>query len=371
MKRIAIVGGGPSGLFTAHLLQEYLDTPVAIDLFEASSRLGGKIVTATFPGTDVRYEAGAAEFYDYTVIGADPLRELVEQLGLTTREMSGPGVVLGDRIIARSADLAPQCGARAARAAQAFFDRCSEAMPPDEFYADDPDGDNAHPLNAMTMRAFLDDIGDDTARRYVEAAIHSDLATEPHLTTALYGIKNVLLDDPRYARYYCIDGGNERLVERLAASIEAAVHLDTRVGAVESRADGGYRLTLLRGARRTTEDVDIVVIALPCYWLGGIDWRGDGLRRASKRHESHFDRPAHYLRVTALFERPFWRRHIGGSWFMHDAFGGCCVYDETSRHPTEGGEAVLSWLIAGTDAMALSSLDDPTLIEPSPRFPRR
>jgi hypothetical protein len=43
-------------------------------------------------------------------------------------------------------------------------------------------------------------------------------------------------------------------------------------------------------------------------------------------------RPAHYLRVTIAFERPFWRERVKGAYFMSDAFGGCCIYDEGGRH---------------------------------------
>jgi hypothetical protein len=48
----------------------------------------------------------------------------------------------------------------------------------------------------------FDKISDENARRYVEAAVRSDTATEPRLTSALNGLKNVLMDDPRYV------GGN-------------------------------------------------------------------------------------------------------------------------------------------------------------------
>jgi monoamine oxidase len=80
------------------------------------------------------------------------------------------------------------------------------------------------------------------------------------------------------------------------------------------------------------------------------------------RHHAHYDYPAHYLRVSALFEKPFWREQISGSYFMSDAFGGCCVYDETSR-----GDGVpygvLGWLLAGESALNLSNFSEPELIE--------
>ena len=33
-----------------------------------------------------------------------------------------------------------------------------------------------------------------------------------------------------------------------------------------------------------------------------------------------------------LFRSPFWHEAISGSWFMVDAFGGACVYDESARY---------------------------------------
>ncbi|HZZ81407.1 MAG TPA: methyltransferase domain-containing protein, partial [Gemmataceae bacterium] len=67
------------------------------------------------------------------------------------------------------------------------------------------------------------------------------------------------------------------------------------------------------------------------------------------------------LRISILFKEPFWRSQIPGHYFMTDAFGGCCVYDESARHPCEP-YGVLGWLLASGDAMALSNLDDQRLI---------
>jgi SAM-dependent methyltransferase len=78
------------------------------------------------------------------------------------------------------------------------------------------------------------------------------------------------------------------------------------------------------------------------------------------RFIAYYDRPGHYMRVTVLFGKPFWREQIRDSWFMLDAFGGCCVYDESARHDA-GQYGVLSWLIAGTDALSLSNFDDQTI----------
>ena len=80
------------------------------------------------------------------------------------------------------------------------------------------------------------------------------------------------------------------------------------------------------------------------------------------RAHRYYDRPAHYLRISVLFKKPFWRRLIAGSWFTLDAFGGCCVYDESARHDA-GEYGVLGWLLAGADALSMVNLDNLTLID--------
>src|SRR5271166_2159667 len=97
--RVGIVGGGPGGLMTAYLLEKRLKVPCDITIFEADSRVGGKIVTREFSRAPVRYEAGAAELYNYSQLGPDPLRELVAELGLSVSPMAGETVVMDERIL--------------------------------------------------------------------------------------------------------------------------------------------------------------------------------------------------------------------------------------------------------------------------------
>ena len=48
MKRVAIVGGGPTAVFAAFLLEQKTTEELDVTLFEAQGRLGGKIQTARF-----------------------------------------------------------------------------------------------------------------------------------------------------------------------------------------------------------------------------------------------------------------------------------------------------------------------------------
>ena len=60
----------------------------------ASERFGGKILTNHFNAVPVLYEAGVAELYDYSMLGPDPLRELVVR---TAREADVACVVKQQR----------------------------------------------------------------------------------------------------------------------------------------------------------------------------------------------------------------------------------------------------------------------------------
>jgi len=137
LPRIAIVGGGPGGLLTAFFLQRMTNRPLRMTLFEASSRLGGKVLTPSFRAAPVRYEAGAAELYDYTPVGEDPLRDLVAELGLPTTPLGGATVVVNGDAIANLDDLADSLGGDARRAVETFDLHARGMMTPREFYVSD------------------------------------------------------------------------------------------------------------------------------------------------------------------------------------------------------------------------------------------
>ena len=119
---------------------------------------------------------------------------------------------------------------------------------------------------------------------------------------------------------------------------------------------------MMNGKGPETRDFDLVLMCLPHSWLATMRWDGEQLRKSMVKHVAYFDRPAHYLRVSLLFDEPFWGEKIPGAWFMSEAFGGCCVYNEGARHDV-GKHGVLNWLIAGSDALAFANLSDQELID--------
>jgi monoamine oxidase len=362
MMRIAIVGGGPGGLLTAYELENNCAGMFEATLFEASPRIGGKIVTRQFQSAPVLYEAGVAELYGYAHLGPDSVYDLVKTLGLETVEMVGTAVILGDTILNEYTDIR-QFGQGSLDALEDFYELCEEMLDSNDYYQCHWLDDNKHPWSRKTFRELLDTIPDEIARKYIEVGVRSDVATEPHLTNALNGLKNILMDDAEYLRTYSIKGGNERLIEALERRLKTTKFvLGAAVTYVGKTAKGKYRITTRDKGSNKDHEFDIVVMAVPNYWLARIEWDSRDLRMAMQKHLAAYDNPAHYLRISIFFEKPFWRDKVKGSFFMSDTFGGCCIYDEGSWHES-GSYGVLAWLLTSNDAMALANFDDETLLD--------
>lgn len=363
MTGVAIIGGGPGGLMTAYLLERKYKGSCQTTLFEATDRVGGKVMTRRFDSAPVIYEAGVAEVYDYSMTGPDPLRQLIGELGLKTRPTEGQAVVLNGNLLRNEHDIGIHCGGATLRAIEDFRRLAAGMMPIEQWHKAFWQDDNHHPWARLTCEDVLNEVADPTARKFLKITSHSDLATEPHLTSGLNGLKNFLLDVPGYVGQYSIEGGMEMLPRALRQNLfRTRLELDAPVVRVEKNPSGNYRVHYRRGRGIERQDFDAVFIALPHNWLNSIEWGGDRLSRVMAGHIAYYDRPAHYLRISVLFQKPFWRRLISGSWFMLDSFGGCCVYDEGSRHNV-GEYGVLGWLLAGSDALSLSNLDAQGLID--------
>jgi monoamine oxidase/SAM-dependent methyltransferase len=360
---LAIVGGGPGGLMAAYHVRKKIGDLAKVTILEASERLGGKIVTRTFDTAPAMYEAGVAEIYGYSNLGADPLRDLIEEFGFQTVPMDSDAVMLDGRIINGVDGMEKVYGKKTASAIRKFRKLCAQKMSQSAYYEGAGKHDNEHDWIWETAEDVLnDEVDDPMARKFFRVMARSDIASEMHVTNGLNALKNYLMDVDGYIDVYSIQNGNEQLVEGLKASIDAEVQFNHRVLKVGRTDEGQYRLHMMNGKGPEVRDFDVVLMCLPHNWLGTIEWGNEKLRQAMSKHIAHFDRPAHYLRVAALFDKPFWNGKVEGSWFMSEAFGGCCVYIEGARHDTVG-YGVLNWLISGSDVLAFANLNDEQLAD--------
>jgi monoamine oxidase len=356
--RVAVVGGGPGGMFATYILNQKLPD-ARVTLFESSSRLGGKILTDRF-SDGTRFEAGVAELYEYLGPGGrDPLRQLIEEdLGLRTTDMSGGGVILRGEVVRDLGDLGRLFGEETRKCVERFHRKVARLMPLEK-YANRWQPDNDHPWAGKTFEECLcEEIPDDeVARAYITTACHSDLATEPHTCNGLNALKNILMDNPEYLKLYHVTGGIDRVTRRLAERLRADVRKRTRVTRVGKLESGEYRVHFRKGLEEGAADFDAVLVALPNHWLTQVCWGDAALAAAIQRTCAHYDLPAHYLRVTCRFATAWWQAlELPGDYWMLDTFNGCCVYDERHRWPHEPGN-VLSFLLGGQDALLLCAAD--------------
>ena len=116
-------------------------TFVRATIFEASPRLGGKVLTRSFGSAAALFEAGVAELYDYSHLGQDPLKKLVVGLDLETIPMTGRTVILDEKIIANPASFKRHFGKQDGDEASKFYRSCARLYSPDEYYLEDWQGD--------------------------------------------------------------------------------------------------------------------------------------------------------------------------------------------------------------------------------------
>src|SRR5215471_9789943 len=145
MLDLAIVGGGPGGLMSAWYLKKKLGDLCRITIFEATDRVGGKVVTRKFDSAPAMYEAGVAEIYDYSMTGPDPLREMIQHFGLQTIPMDAEQVQFGGELLDDVAGMRRKYGAKTAAAIETFRKHCAEQMSPIEYYEGVGAHDNENP----------------------------------------------------------------------------------------------------------------------------------------------------------------------------------------------------------------------------------
>lgn len=359
--RIAVVGGGFSGLLSAWLLESASGSEIEVKIFEASPRLGGRVKTRTFSDTDICYDAGAAELYD--IQGSPRLRQLVECLGLASTPMTAtPFFVDGEEILRNEDDFRRYLGPLGFEALNGFWRRGLSLRPPDAYANAGHPTDAAHPWAEESFDEALASIGHETARRFTEFQVHSDVATEPERTSALYGFDNLLIDHPGYCSMYTLDGGNERLIDALAERVSADADLAARVVSVEPQAGGSFEVVRSAGGNGLeSEAFDAVLCALPVPELAHLHWDDPELAQRVAAHVERHYFPTDYVRVSALFGEPVWREDFREDYFVASAFDGVTVYDKTPRED-DPDHGILSWLIGGAEASRAAAMTDEELV---------
>lgn len=338
--RIAVIGAGLAGLRAACLLRQ---AGLHADIYDAAARTGGRIYSVRdllAPGLTT--ELGA-EFIDST--HADML-ELVRAFALELLDTQAPtesGLVadaffFGGRHISE-AEVLEAFSPLAARIVAA-----ATRMDELEYASDHPE---VIALDRTPLAAYLESIG---ARGWLYDLLAVAYTTEYGLDAERQSALNLIAlmgaelgteafhvfgeSDERFK----IAGGNQTLVDRLAAQVEDRLHRQHRLEAVVCRG-GGYRLTLQGPGGQTVErDADIVLLTLPFSLLREVDLRVP-LPPAKRRA---IDRLAYGHNAKLLLgftQRPWRARGYSGNVYSDEAFQ--LAWDNSRLQPATAGGMTL------------------------------
>jgi monoamine oxidase len=269
--RVAIVGAGLAGLHAAYLLGK---AGVAADLYEASERTGGRMMTSRGLLAPDLYTDVGGEFID---TGHEVLRGLCSELGLSLIDAQAPGEEKLERETyyfegAHRTDaqvvkaMEPLVGAIEADATKVFEAQDLAAVP--EIVA----------LDRLSISAYLDRIG---ARGFVRKLLEVAYVTEYGLDPGEQSCLNLItlistdLGGGRLSIYgesderYTVRGGAQAVTDALRAKLAPErLHLGHRLVALRPRPSGagmGARLVFdrLGGGGATEVDADVVALCLP------------------------------------------------------------------------------------------------------------
>lgn len=281
--RVVIVGGGVSGLATAHYIHRQLGAGVQLTLVEAGERLGGKIANQEFSGHLV--DTGP----DALLVRVPAMAALLEDLGLSD-EIVAPaslgahvwsrgklrrlptGTLFGvpDRLIplVRSGLMSPAGLARAA---------LDLVLPRRRTFAPDPsiaDLVTAR-LGAQVFDRLVEPLlGGVHAGRATELSAHSTVPDIDRLARnnrSLYlGLRKMRRHSPPATGapvLVTLTGGLGRLVEALVSRLAGDdLRLNATVGSI-ARDGSGYRVDLADGQSIAA---DAVVLATPAHATAGL-----------------------------------------------------------------------------------------------------
>jgi monoamine oxidase len=267
---VLIVGAGIAGLTAAY----YLDrSGVPSRIVEASNRVGGRILSrAKAMGTPTTVELGG-EFIDS---GHQYIRKLAKELGLVEVDLFA-----ADRGLTKDTWFFNNRSVKESELIQAFIplaqqiDRDVKAIGEVNYKSTNP---LATQLDRLSISDYLDlYCRDPILRQFIEVAYTNEYGLEIDRQSAI----NLLLligknldkieifgsSDQRYQ----IQGGNQQIVDRLAAKFRDRIETNTRLESIRSTPNNRYRVSLRSGENSKEYIFDRVILALPFSILRHID----------------------------------------------------------------------------------------------------
>jgi len=341
--RIVIVGGGVAGLNAAYTLRK---AGVRAIVYEASERTGGRI----FTGRDVLAPGLTTELGgEFIDSGHAEMLALARELRLDLVDTHGAG----------EAALTPEVyffdgQHRTEAEAAAAFRPFAARIAADRRTLGDTINYRVHTpaaarLDRMSILEYLERAGTSGwLRELLEVAYTTEYGLDADRQSALNLLTLISTDvAPRVELYgdsderYKIRGGNERLVEALAARLPGQLRPHHRLEALRSRGRG-YRLTFATPAGARDVDADFVLLCLPFTMLRQAALRVD-LPPVKRRAIEELGYGTN-AKVMAGFTQRVWREQ-GYSGAIYTDTGFQSAWDSSRRQ--RGAAGGLTFFLGG------------------------
>lgn len=314
MSRVAVVGGGITGLAAAHRLAK---SGAEVVVLESSDRLGGKVLTERHEGLTV--EAGPDSFLDREPAAASLCRELGLGADLVSPARFGALVWTGTKLARLPAGFPhgiPSSPSRAWRSGllsgRGALRACTDLFNPRPVSGPDVSlgAFVAHRFGSEVLENLVDPVLAGTRAGGAESL--SLAAATPILDSLARRSRSLITglrsqDPTETPPFLAIGGGMDRLVERLAATLGESVEVRTeaRVARIQS-SSRGFELTLESGA---TLEAQALILAVPAFAAAAI------LAQLSPRAAAHLAtiQYASVASVTLVYPRGSWTPPEGTS----------------------------------------------------------
>jgi monoamine oxidase len=267
---VLIVGAGIAGLTAAYYLEK---SGVPVRIVEASKRVGGRILSQKKAlGTVTTVELGG-EFIDS---GHKNIRKLAQELGLTEVDLFAGDVSLTKDIWFFKNRLVNQKELITAFIPVAKqIDRDVKAIGEVNYKSTNP---RAIKLDRISITAYLDRYCPDSLlRQFIEIAYTNEYGLEVNRQSAINLLLLIGKDPDKIEIFgssdqrYQISGGNQQIIDKLAAKVSNGVETNTRLESIRSTAKNRYRVSLQQGSVSKEYTFDRVILALPFSILRQID----------------------------------------------------------------------------------------------------
>jgi monoamine oxidase len=347
--RVAVVGAGIAGLGCVDTLRT---KGISATLFEGSTRIGGRCwsMGGTFPGPTTfegQVVERGGELID-TLHGT--MRGWAREFGLAM-ELAEAG---GDTLFYFGGE------SRDEGAVIDEYRRFVDAMRADLRSVGAPTAESWTPadrqLDEMDLASYLDDRGaEPLIRAVVEASYRAEYGGELSEQSALNLLLFIHAD--RRSKFrpfgvfsderYHVVGGNQQIVEGLAARNASSLRLDHRLLAIAETPSGQIRLTFGVGRGTIDETFDQVVLAIPFTTLREVDMSGFELPSWKRRAIDELRYGSSAKHMVGFTARPWRAPEIGGSGAMYADLTHLQNVWETSQSTGTDGRGVLTDYLGG------------------------